>query len=179
MILFLDFDGTLHHSDLLFMQFRYILPRNPLVAIEVLLEYCRQGIPGIKRRLSIHCAPQKLLLRWNEDVFDFAGQEQHGFSKIIVATAGDEHSVRAALADRKCNWEVIGTREGMNLKGLKKLKVMFEVAQSYNFCYVGDSRADLPIWKEARMIGFVGTLKQKHKYEQQLNKPFTYFFRVD
>ena len=161
MKLILDFDGTLHASDLLWEQFVRIAKTKPIRLLQAIAALLQGGRPALKRSLHSH-APKDIKLPWIDEVIDFAKNHQsHGYNCVVVVTASDEEAARHSLASIGLNWEVQGSKPGLNAKGSQKIPIINEISEAQSYCYVGDSTiSDLPVWKASKHSGYVGELKE-------------------
>jgi 4-hydroxybenzoate polyprenyltransferase len=72
----------------------------------------------------------------------------HG-RRLILATASDRDQARSVVEQLALFETVLGSDGQRNLKGRSKLKAIVEACGEH-FDYVGNSSADLPIWKGCR-----------------------------
>jgi 4-hydroxybenzoate polyprenyltransferase len=178
MKLVLDFDGTLHASDLLWEQFVRIAKRNPLLLFPCIAAGISGGRPALKKALHRY-APLDIQLPWNAQVLNFAKTTSHGYEEVAVVTASDESAARHSIKTLGVDWQVRGSREGCNAKGTQKVALIREVFKSDSFCYIGNSSsADLPVWKASKKTGFVGHPGSKIQIEKKLGRPFEHFFET-
>jgi 4-hydroxybenzoate polyprenyltransferase len=177
MKLILDFDGTLHHSDLLWEQFIRVAKHRPLSLIPCIASLISGGRPALKKTLHNFC-PKTIQLPWNGQILDFAANKSdHGYEEVVVVTASDENAAREHLQSKGLDWAVYGTRDGHNAKGAKKISVIHSFCGNHHFCYVGDSQsADIPVWKASKKTGFVGHRNALQCLETNLGRPFDHFF---
>ncbi len=177
MKLILDFDGTLHHSDLLWEQLIRVARHRPLSLFPCIASLISGGRPALKKALH-HFSPKTIQLPWNGQILDFAANKSsYGYEEVVVVTASDENAARECLHSIGLNWEVYGTRDGQNAKGAKKISIIHNSCGSVNFCYVGDSQsADIPVWQASKKTGFVGQKNALKSLETTLGHPFDHFF---
>ena len=168
MKLILDFDGTLHSSDLLWEQFVRIAKNRPIKLLQAVAALLQGGRPALKQTLHRH-APKEIKLPWIDEVIDFAKNHQaHGYNSVVVVTASDEEAARHSLALIGLNWEVHGSKPGLNAKGSNKIPIINEISELQSYCYVGDSPiSDLPVWKASKHSGYVGELKKSKNIEKK------------
>ncbi len=69
--------------------------------------------------------------------------------EIILATAAVEQSAREIVTPYKIFDEVIGSKDQINLKGIKKLAAIESRVGSSKFIYIGDSKSDFVIFESA------------------------------
>jgi hypothetical protein len=119
MTVFVDFDGTLHRSDLLLEQLARLLPRKPWLLPNLLWILLRQGKSGFKAAVATHVPAHGIQLPWNEEVVQFV-RDVGRQGEVIILTAGDEKAVQSAIRQRSDGWRVVGSHEAANLKGETK-----------------------------------------------------------
>ena len=176
MTVFVDFDGTLHRSDLLFEQLIRLLPRKPWIALPLLWILVSQGKAGLKAAVAANMPVEGIQLPWNDEVIEFA-REAARDSNIVVLTAGDEKAVETIINRRSEGWRVVGSRHGTNLKGRMKAERLQDLCPpGEDAHYIGDSTADIPAWAASTQASFVGSHQSKHIYERKSGKTFTRHF---
>ncbi len=147
--LFVDLDGTLIKTDLLAESALALIKQSPWMIFSMLV-WLLGGKARFKaeiaRRTTLDIATLPLQLQLVEHL---KGEASRG-RDIYLATASDR-----LLA------EPVGQRVGLfkgvlasdgerNLRGSAKLKAILEMTGGGPFDYVGNSRVDFPIWKQAR-----------------------------
>jgi len=177
MKLVLDFDGTLHHSDLLWEQLIRVAKRRPVLLIPCMASLISGGRPALKKTLH-NFSPKTIQLPWNLQILDFAANKsEHGYKEVVVVTASDENAARERLQSIGLDLEVYGTRDDHNAKGANKISIIHSFCENQNFCYVGDSQsADIPVWKASKKTGFAGKKNLLKSLETSLGRPFDHFF---
>lgn len=179
MTIFVDFDGTLHRSDLLFEQLVRLLPRKPLLLPQLLWILLCQGKPGFKAAVAAYVPAHGIQLPWNEEVLEFVGDAARQ-GQVIVLTAGDEKAVQSVIRQRSEEWRVVGSDEAANLKGETKAQRLCELAQGMKGThYVGDSPADIPVWAASTHASFVGSHGHRRIYERSSGKSFVRHFILE
>jgi phosphoserine phosphatase len=86
----------------------------------------------------------KPLVKWLEQ------QREAGF-KLVLATASDMRIARAVADHLGIFDEVIGT-ESHNLSSHRKQAALIERFGEKGYAYIGNSSADLPVWRSASAI---------------------------
>ncbi|UTW44891.1 UbiA family prenyltransferase [bacterium SCSIO 12696] len=151
--IFVDMDGTLIKGDIaLELAARSLKHLNRFAA---LLKALFKGRSDFKRYLADHYSFSAKYLPYNSEVVEYLKTQKALGRKVILATASDE-----AIAQQVANHlgifdAVIASSPGKNLKGDAKLAKIQEMAGTGEFEYIGDSKADLPIWEAASYRGFV------------------------
>ncbi|NIN70682.1 MAG: UbiA family prenyltransferase [Gemmatimonadetes bacterium] len=144
--LIMDVDGTLIRSDLLWEGFAWILTRRPRRLLPALLALSR-GRPSLKAFLARESAIDIDDLPLEPAALELIDDARAAGAKVILASAAHESQVED-LKDRVGADLAWGSDGVTNLKGSRKLSL---IQQHFDeFDYVGNSLADLPLWKAAR-----------------------------
>ena len=156
-ILVVDLDGTLIHSDMLIESASWTLTQPKFNILNFFRELFsrplrRETLKGYFAK-DAEIDPSKL--PYNEELLDFLKQEKLKGRTLVLATATNQ-----TLADKIAQYleffdEVYGSSAECNLKGVKKSELLVEKYGEYGFDYIGDSRADIPVWSRASGVGFV------------------------
>ncbi len=152
--LVLDLDGTLIATDLLAETLLLFLKAQPLRVFAVLVWLLR-GKAHLKRRLAQAVSLDVAGLPVRETVVDLALAAAAEGRPVYLATASDEALVAPLSARLPFLSGVIGSDGAVNLKGALKAQALAERFPD-GFDYVGDSTADLPVWRRARRAIYVG-----------------------
>lgn len=151
-----DLDGTLIRGNLLWECVLVLLKTHPATLI-LLPFWLLRGRAFLKRQLAgrIHLDPARLPYR--QQVLDLLRQEKLTGRRIALVTAADR-----TLAEPISNYlglfgEVHASDGQRNLKGANKAAFLVEHFALSGFDYVGDSAADLDVWRHARAAYVVGT----------------------
>ncbi len=152
--LILDLDGTLIATDLLAETLLLFLKASPL-RILVILVWLMRGKAHLKRRLAQAVSLDLAGLPVRENVVEMAQAAAAEGRPVYLATASDAELVGPLLQRLPFLNGVIGSDGAINLKGARKAEAL---AQRFTdgFDYVGDSPADLPVWRQARRAVYVG-----------------------
>jgi 4-hydroxybenzoate polyprenyltransferase len=150
--LFVDLDGTVTASDMLADAIVLAIKKNPLDIVRLIL-WVIGGRAHLKRRLAERITPDVARLPYRSEVIDFLSEQRtRSDRRIVLATASD-----ALWADRVSRQvdlfdDVIASNGEVNLKGRAKLEAIQAYCRQHDiqsFDYIGDSRADVPIWQAA------------------------------
>ena len=146
--LVVDLDGTLCRTDTLWETF-FAAWRNcwwlPLVAPLWLMA----GRTRLKSRLADIALPTISSLPWNESVINALKVARAEGRRCVLATAANERIAIACAAELRLFDEVVASNDSVNLKGKTKADLLVAKFGIGGFDYVGDSRADLPVWSAA------------------------------
>ena len=146
--LYVDMDGTLLATDDLWELFVRILKTKPLLLLYVPF-WLLKGKASLKRQLAAHVTLDVGLLPYHDPVIAFVTRERQRGRAIVLATASD-HLVADQVAAHVGLFSAVLASDGTtNLAGRAKLTAILRHANGAPFDYIGNSRADLPIWKHA------------------------------
>lgn len=166
--LVVDLDGTLINSDLLYIGYIKLLRKN-IFNLFISFLWLLRGRVAFKKKVfeTIELEPEQL--PYNRALLDFLQSEFLKGRKIILATA----SLRSiALEISKVHPifnEVYGTENSINLKGKNKLKKLIERFGIKGFDYIGNSYADLVIFKSSRFSYLVNPNKRLEKKARKIS----------
>lgn len=153
-----DLDGTLVKTDLLWEALFLVLKKDPAAVFSLPL-WLGKGIATLKGEIARRAQPDCGLLPYRSEVLDLIRQANAEGRHVVLVSAAHE-SLAAGVAEHlRCFDEVIATRSSVNLKGDRKRAALEERFGRKQFDYVGDARADLPVWAAARR-SFVVTNKR-------------------
>ena len=148
-VLFVDVDGTLIKSDVLWECALVALKQQPSLAIKAPFWLLR-GRAHFKRSIAAAATLDVRKLPFRETVLEFikerAAQRQH----IVLATAADASHANE-IAEQLGIFDAVLASDGRhNLKGRAKLAAIEEYCANNGFSkfeYLADDKADLPIWR--------------------------------
>lgn len=147
--LYVDLDGTLIATDLLHESFLSAMKRSPLTALQC-LGWLAQGRARLKEELASRASIDVASLPYREPVLQFLREERARGRRIVLATASWSALADSVAAHLGLFDEVLATTADGNLKGKAKARQLVERCGAGRFDYVGDSRADIEVWRQAR-----------------------------
>lgn len=142
-----DLDGTLVRSDTLFESITPLLRQGPKAWFS-LLASAFKGRAALKEKVALHGSPRAETLAWREELIEALRRWKVNGHRLVLATASHRTTAEAVQAHLGLFDHVIGTEENRNLRGKEKLSALRKIAQGKPIWYLGDSSADLPLWKE-------------------------------
>ncbi len=169
-MLFVDLDKTLIKSDILLELFVRYFSQNlfaPILCLRVLMT---KGKLGLKKFLSNKSDISIENLPYNQQVLDVIHQwkENHPEEKVILISATHQDVIERIANHLKCFDGWYGT-ENENLKSEIKLKKINDLTEGRGFTYIGDSFADVVIWKNAEKCYLVNPSKGLLKAVTKIN----------
>lgn len=144
-----DLDGTLCRTDTLHEALLALIGRAPLALLN-LPRWLSEGRAGLKARVADQGVVDSETLPMNETVIEELRAARAAGRKTALVSAADHRQVTAVAEATGLFDEAYGTAEGRNLKGPEKAAFLTEHFGAKMFDYIGDSRADLPVWEAAR-----------------------------
>ncbi len=145
-----DLDGTLIFSDMLVENLFLFLSLYPL-RVFFLVVWIVRGKAYFKRRLADAVLPSVVDLPYNMDVLGWLQQRKELGAMLILATATEIRIANAVAGQLGIFDEVFGT-ENTNLSSSRKRSLLVERFGEKQYEYVGNSFADIDVWKSAAVI---------------------------
>lgn len=168
-----DLDGSLIRTDLLHESLLALLISRPL-ALLALLPLLFRGKAVFKRALSEKITPDLQGVPLNEELLGWL-QERHVQGARLLLYSASDASLVQPIAERVGLFESAAGSDGrLNLSGRAKHDAI-AAAHGADFTYVGDSRADLPIWSRCRsavLVGNVARLRRRLAVEVEVVAEF-------
>ena len=146
--LVVDLDGTLCRTDTLWENFFsawrvcWWLPLPALI-------WLMTGRARLKWRMAEIALPTIASLPWNANVIDALRVARSHGRTCVLATAANERVANACASALGLIDVVLASGDTVNLKGAAKAELLVSKYGAGGFDYIGDSRADLPVWSKA------------------------------
>jgi 4-hydroxybenzoate polyprenyltransferase/phosphoglycolate phosphatase-like HAD superfamily hydrolase len=150
--LVVDLDGTLVRTDTLWESFFAAWARNMWLPIATLFLLFR-GRAALKQTLSARALDSRLTiatLPYNDAVLARVREARAQGRATVLATAADEKVANAVAAHLSLFDRVFASDGQTNLKAQRKTEKLVAEFGEKGFDYIGDSRADAPVWRAAR-----------------------------
>lgn len=109
------------------------------------------GRPRLKAFVARRYVPDPNSLKWRAEVLAFLREEKSRGRQIVLATAAHRLIGESVAAHLGLFDALVATESGANLKGRQKAVHIRKSLNCNEFDYIGDHRADLPIFAEARL----------------------------
>ena len=153
--LVVDLDGTLIKVDSLQEAFVQLSAKQPLAALRALF-MLKDGRASFKAAVADRVLLEPAALPFDEKVLTAMKEARAKGRKIYLATAAND-LFASAIANSLGNIDGIFASDGkINLKGKAKAERLVEAFGEHGFDYIGNSKADLPVWKAARNVLVTG-----------------------
>lgn len=171
-VLAVDLDGTLLKTDVLWESVMAYLRPAPLRVFQLVAWLLKGGRPALKARLAERVDLSSASLPWNLAVFEFCeARAGEPGTEVILATASNIEAARTLTRPFQFIHGVLGSDEKENLKASRKAAKLVASYGEGGFDYIGDSRADIEVWKVARRAYFVGSESRRFQLEGIAEKP--------
>ncbi|HET9579389.1 MAG TPA: UbiA family prenyltransferase [Usitatibacter sp.] len=147
--LYVDLDGTVLSTDLLYESFLSAVKDSPWIALQC-VGWTLRGRARVKEELASRACIDVTTLPYRQSVLAFLEQERARGRRIVLTTASWVTLAEAVSRHLGLFDEVMGTSREGNLKGEAKARRITERSGDGCFDYVGDSGADLHVWRRCR-----------------------------
>lgn len=144
-----DLDNTLIQTDILVEQVRKMAAEAPLSMLMLPLWLAR-GRPFLKLRLAAAVKLDVARLPMRRGVIQKLEEYKAAGAHVVLLSATTDEVVQAIAGMLGIFDEAFGSTASANLKGKSKLRFILERFPRREFVYLGDSRADLAIWRHCR-----------------------------
>ncbi|MEJ6396241.1 UbiA family prenyltransferase [Gymnodinialimonas sp. 2305UL16-5] len=148
-VLVVDLDGTLCRTDTLHEAVLGLAADQP-VMLAKLPGWLSQGKAAMKDAIAAHYVVPGEHLPLNPDVIAKVEAARAAGRRTALVTASDQRQADLVADTVGMFDEVHGSRNGHNLKGPEKAQFLIDRYGAGGFDYIGDSQADLAVWKHAR-----------------------------
>lgn len=154
-ILVVDLDGTLFAGDMLYESFCAAVARDWRCLFHSMIALLR-GRAVLKRYLATVSAVDVSTLRFNPRVIELVQEWRSSGGQVALVTASDNSYAQKVGHFLGIFDEMHGSDGSVNLKGVEKAQFLVSRFGERGFAYIGDSRADLPVWERASKAITVG-----------------------
>jgi len=143
-----DLDGTLLATDTMAEGFMGLLKSAPWKVFGALAALTN-GRPKLKRYLAQNAPVDPTALPYRDEVLAEIRRARDAGRRVLLVTASDQATADAVAGHVGVFDEAIGSDGESNLKASRKAEYLQARFGAGGFQYLGDSSADLPVWKAA------------------------------
>lgn len=154
--LVVDLDGTLIFSDLLWESLLLFLKRH-LLRAWILPLWLLRGKAGFKHSVSDGVSLDPAALPYDQQLLDFIRQERERGREVVLATGAERRLAEQVAGHVGLFDRVLATDPGVNFTEHNKARELAALYGEGSYDYIGNSRADLPVWLGARKAYSVTT----------------------
>ena len=155
-VLCVDLDGTLIRGNVLWECVLVLLKTRPITLL-LLPFWLLSGRASLKRKLASRIQLDPARLPYRQQVLDLLQQEKAAGRRIALVTAADRELAENISTYLGFFDEVHASDGQLNLKGANKAAFLAQHFSGTGFEYVGDSAADVEVWRNASGAYVVGT----------------------
>ncbi|HSI85528.1 MAG TPA: UbiA family prenyltransferase [Candidatus Methylacidiphilales bacterium] len=150
-----DLDGTLLAGDVLYESaVRYV--KGNIFRLFYLVVWLLRGRNYLKGRLAQVVEFEPATMPWRQELLAVLQTEKTAGRTIYLITASHGELAERLVRHLALFDGVYGTDSTRNLKGLRKAAFLCEKFGERGYDYIGDSRADYPVWAKAAAGMVVG-----------------------
>ncbi|MES2754615.1 MAG: UbiA family prenyltransferase [Pseudomonadota bacterium] len=153
--LVIDLDGTLTPADVS-VEALLRVARRGLAQFLMVLRWLFAGRAGVKTRVARAAPLDPATLNYCPEVLALIDTARAEGRPVILASASHRRNIVRVARHLGVFDAVLATRRRANLKGAHKLAALRRLLGDQPFDYVGDARADRPLWAAARRGYSVG-----------------------
>ena len=153
--LFVDLDDTLATTDVTIGTMRAYAFQGPMAAMRMLL-WLRNGKSVAKAMIARALPINPANLSWKPEVIAAINAAKAEGRPVILASASHWRHVNRVSKHLGIFDDVIASSAKSSAKGRGKLVRILAMTNGGPFDYIGDARADIPIWAAARKAFSVG-----------------------
>ncbi|MEO0809207.1 MAG: UbiA family prenyltransferase [Pseudomonadota bacterium] len=155
-----DLDGTLVTTDTLHENALKAMLTSPFRALRAIMSGLLAAAfgdrSGIKVQLAAIARPDGALLPYRQEVLAMLKTEKARGRRLVLAT-GSDRRIANDVATALCLFdEVVATEPEKNMTGKVKAAALVDRFGTKGFDYIGDSKADVPVWRAAEGIWVAG-----------------------
>lgn len=143
-----DLDGTLARSDTLWELIVKLIKSNPLFVI-ALIFWAFKGRAFLKAEVSRHVVLDPACIAYNKTVVDFVRGEFEKGRETVLVTGADEKVAKAVFDYLGIFKKSIASSDGVNNVAAVKSQALVARYPERPFDYMGNSRADIPVFEKA------------------------------
>ncbi len=156
--LYVDLDGTVIKTDLLFESILLLLKKNIFLALLIPV-WLLKGKANLKHELSKRVHIPVELLPLNTEFHAYLKEEVELGRNIVLISASSQLPVRQVSDHLGLFIDAMGSDEDHNLKSKNKVTRILQLDPAGGFVYAGNSKADIAVWLEASEVILVNCKK--------------------
>jgi len=168
--LYVDLDGTLIASDMLWESLCQLVHQDPLSVLR-LPGWLLGGRAALKREIATRVQPDVTSLPYRPAVLEYLREQRGTGRRTVLATASDEGLAHAVASHLGLFDDWMGSNGSSNVKGAAKLAAIRAREGGSAFEYIGDSPADLAIWEGAAAATLVAASASTTRAVNKLGIP--------
>lgn len=168
--LYVDLDGTLISSDMLWESLCQLARGRPASVLRI-PGWLARGRAALKRRVAEQVRPDVSALPYRPEVLAYLEAQRRSGRRVVLATASDDSLAREIADHLGLFNDAFGSDGAENAKGHAKLRSIRAREGDGPFEYLGDSAADLAIWRASAVATLVAPAARTARAAEQLGVP--------
>jgi phosphoserine phosphatase len=168
-ILAVDLDGTLVNTDTLHESIIKII-RQRYLNIFLLFSWLLLGKARFKDRIARNVDINPTLLPYNKELLEWLVAEKKGGRVLVLCTAANHNIGQAVSTHLRIFDHVIASDETTNYAGRNKRLALEKLYGEKGFDYIGNSRADIPVWMGSRRAIIVNASSRLVKRVKEISE---------
>ena len=148
-VVFVDLDGTLIRTDLLWEGLRLLLKSRKRALFLEAPRWLLRGKAAFKAELAQRVFPDPAALPYRHEVLEYLSAKKADGHQLILASASPAPWVHRVAEQTELFDRVLASSPEENLSGVRKLSAIRDLIEEAPFEYIGNSGHDVPIWSEA------------------------------
>jgi 4-hydroxybenzoate polyprenyltransferase len=154
-----DLDGTLVATDTLFESALSLIRQRPWSILLMLVWLSRSKVV-LKAAIAERVTPHAESLPFRRDLVEYLRSERSKGRTIVLATASHRTTADSVAACLGVFDVVLASTDSVNLKGTSKRDALVNLYGLRGFDYIGDSKADKPVWAACRIGHVAGRMRR-------------------
>ena len=163
-----DLDGTLCRTDTLHKALLRLAAKQPLALLS-LPKWLFSGKAVFKEKVADLVILEPSTLPYNGVVLELLRKARNEGAHVALVSAADSRQVQTVADFTALFDEAHGTENKTNLKGNNKASFLIKRYGRKSFDYIGDAKADLPVWAVADLAITVGASASLRKSVESVN----------
>ncbi|NKB24432.1 MAG: UbiA family prenyltransferase [Kiritimatiellae bacterium] len=161
----IDLDGTLLKTDMLWESL-LLLIKKKIFYVLFLPFWLAKGRASFKHEVAKRVTIEPQTLPYRLEVLSYLETQKKKGRTLILVTASDVQ-IAGSIADEVGLFsDVLASDQTINLKGVKKQKVLDDRFGRGGYDYIGNAKSDVPIWRHAHSAIVVGS----SHFQRQVSK---------
>ena len=149
-VLAVDLDHTLINTDMIYMGLKYLILHKIYLLPILIIIFIFKGKPSSKKYLYNNTFLVIEDLPYNKSIINFINNNRRKYTHIILIS-GSYYKYVESIAEYLDMFDSFtGTSITINMIGTNKITYLKNNFNNFVFDYIGDSKKDIPIWKESR-----------------------------
>lgn len=143
-----DLDGTLINTDTIIESTIQLIKTKPSNIFLLAVWLCK-GKANLKHQIARRVSLDVTLLPYNKPLLDWLKKQKQNGRPLILATASDQTIAQKIASHLGIFSHVVASDSQTNMSSHRKAQTLTQLHGAKQFCYAGNSRADLAVWQAA------------------------------